>query len=499
MIGEYFMDKCIIAGISLDNNSKNGQIFSTANYILDWYKKEISKDDIPIEFIDKLDIAHYIMRYRLSHKIFEFEKFIDGFENGKLKNYKEFILTSRKEFDETEVDELCDIVVSKKKICDMISGRKTFQKLLNDVETGNYIDDEEICTRWEQEISKNWLKLSEIKRVQAIDSVVSLDLKNDDYTAVEENIRARYNPKNIIKTGYKSVDNLFPAGGFEFGRLYIIGGTSNIGKSNFMINLITNAISQSLTDPDSVFLYITGENLISESLERSYCCFTGEPHVDMVDKLLNNPTFTLKHGINNVLNRVKSNIIMRYIKPNVTTAQHVANLIDEAKQFGNLKAVYLDYLDLTTSGMHVDDLRLDLGKACQCYKDMAVDNEIPFITATQLNRSGYDKEAEPTLASMSESMKKVDNADFVLFLQPFSTPMITFPFQGQAKTCKVIKMTVLKNRGGEVGSSTRVVMATRLGEQKIFNYRMEEMPNIQEEPVITKNQIERYHDELLNF
>ena len=495
MLGEYFIDNCILAGISIDDDIRLGKILEAADYVLTWYKKEIPRNDVPIEFVDKLDIAHYTVRYRLSHKKFDFNKFIDGIRHGKFKELDSYIVANRVLLTKEDVDEISDIILSKKKICDMISGKDVFQKLLNDVETGNYIDDDEICERWELAISKNWSRISEIKRIQAVDTVASLDLKNDDYNAVEDNIRSRYSKKNIIRTGYKSVDNLFSAGGFEFGRLYVIGGTSNIGKSNFMVNLFVNAITQSLTDPDSIFLYITGENLISESLERTHCCFTGESHVEMVNKILNDPTFSLKHGINEYLEKSGSNIIMKYIKPNVTTAAHISSIVSEVSSMGNLKAVFLDYLDLTTSGMHVDDLRLDLGKACQCYKDIAVDFEIPFITATQLNRSGYDKELEPTLASMGESMKKVDNSDFVLFLQPPTNPTVIFPFQGLNKMCKVVKMTVLKNRGGEVGSSTRIMMATRLGDKKIFNYRMEEMPELSDEPFINNKQIKEHHND----
>lgn len=500
MLGEYFIDKCIIAGVSILDDPKMDQIFDIANYIITWYKREIPKTDIPIEFIDKLDMVHYIIRYRLSHKSFDFERFIDGLKKGKFKDLIPYVTANKVSPTKEDIDETFDMLLSKKRLCDMVSGKDSLQKLLNDVESGNYVDDYEICDRWEQEISKNWTKISEINKIQAIESVASLDLKNDDYDAVEANIRARYNEKNVIKTGYKSVDKLFPAGGFEFGRLYIIGGTSNIGKSNFMINLIINSITQSLTEPDSIFLYITGENLISESLERSYCCFTGEPHVKMVNNLMNDPTFSLKNGINKELSKRGSNIIMKYIKPNVTTAAQISAIVSDVSSMGNLKAVFLDYLDLTTSGMHIDDTRLDLGKACQFYKDIAIDFKVPFITATQLNRSGYDKDLEPTLASMSESMKKVDNSDFVLFLQQPKNTMITYPYQGLPKLCKVVKMTVLKNRGGEVGKSTRIMMATRLGEEKIFNYRMEEMPDGCDDPELNTDQLKEYEKEhLMNF
>lgn len=490
MLGEYFIDRCICASCSIERDySKYRQLFEASHFILSWYKKEIPRSDVPVEFIDKFDLAHYLTEYRVNQKQFNFDKLINGIREGKLKGLVPYIEANRTDFSDDDVSEFTNLILSKKKICNLISGKEKFQKLLNDIETGNYVDDVEICSRWEYEINRSWTKITEVNRLEAVKDVVSLDLQQDDYNPVETDIREKYNPKNILKTGYSSVDRLFTAGGFERGRLYVIAGTSNVGKSTFMMNLISNAIIKSLTDPDAIFLYLTGENLISESLERAYCCLTGEKHVQMVSRLLGDPTFSLKRGITDVLNNNISNIIMKYFRPGITTSSQLEAIVSEVSTMGNLKAVYLDYLDLTNSGRNVSDTRIDLSYACLDYKQIGVDYKVPFITATPLNRTGYDKDLEPTLSSMSESMKKVDHSDFILFLQPPHKPTMYFPFNGLQKMCKIVKMTVLKNRGGETGDSTQIMMATRLGEEKIFNYRMEELPKTQVDPVVNQHQI----------
>lgn len=461
---------------------------------MNWYRNEISRDDTPIEFIDKIDLVHYISNYRVIHKKLEFEKMILGMKSGKLKDLIPLLEAEKKELTEDNIKELMGVILSKKKVCDLIIGKDKLQHLLEDIETGNYIDDVEICERWEHEISRNYTKITEIKRANSINDITFLDLKNDDYSAVENSIRERYNPKNIMKTGYKSVDNLFPANGIEIGRFYIIGGTSGVGKSNLLINFIRNAIvgnSDTDYESDGIFLYLTGENLIDESLERTYCCLSGTKHTDMVNKILTDPTFSLKKDILEALKKYKSNILMRHFRAGVTTSTDIASIVEEVAATGRLKAVYLDYLDLTRSGLKLDDLRLDLNQACLDYKEIAKDYRIPFITCTQLNRSGYDKEQAPSLISMSESMKKVDNADFVLFLQPADTPKMSIPFNGGQKHYDKIKMTVLKNRNGETGSSTHLVMAVRMNNEKIFNYRMEEMPKLAEAPTVDKDYVEK--------
>lgn len=493
MLGEYFIDRCVCACCSIEQGKTQvKQIFEAANFILTWYKTEVSRTDMPIEFIDKFDLALYLTEYRTKQNEFNFDRLVVGIKDGRLKELIPYIEASRTIFSDEDILEFKAFILSKKKVCDLVSGKKNFQKLLNDIETGNYVDDIEICERWEHEISRSWSKINDVNRLESIEEVASLDLKNDNYSVVERDIREKYDSKNIIKTGFSSVDELFTAGGFERGRLYTIGGVSGIGKSNFAINLIANGLNQ-MEDPDSIFLYLTGENLISESLERMYCCFTGNPHVDMLDMLMSDPTFTLKNEIHKVLSEKRSNVIMRYFKAGITTSSQIASIVSEVSTMGNLKAVYLDYLDLTNSGRRIPDMRLDLGQACLDYKQIGIDYKIPFIQLTQLNRSGYDKELEPTLSSMGESMKKVEHSDFVLFLQFPQKPVIYFPFNGLNKKCRVIKMTVLKNRGGETGDSTQIMTSTKLGNKKIFNYRMEELPIMQTDPLVNVSQINDIH------
>ncbi|MEA3254116.1 MAG: DnaB-like helicase C-terminal domain-containing protein, partial [Chloroflexota bacterium] len=243
--------------------------------------------------------------------------------------------------------------------------------------------------------------------------------------------------------------------------------------SMFITNLNYNAIDNN--DGGGDYLYLTGENLISETLERLYCCITGTPHLEMVSKVLNDSDFNLKVEIKNTLTAKRSNIILKYFKSQRTTTADIRDYVDEAASGGRLKAVYLDYLDLLKSESRLEDTRLDLGEACNELKNIAIDYALPIISPTQLNKSGYDTELVPKLTSMSESMKKVDNSDFVLFLQPAPDPIITLNINGIPTVCKKVRMTILKNRNGETGESVFLIAPVRAGNIKIFNYRMLEL------------------------
>ena len=68
------------------------------------------------------------------------------------------------------------------------------------------------------------------------------------------------------------------------------------------------------------------------------------------------------------------------------------------------------------SGKEYDVYRLELGQVTLLMKAVAVLENIPLITVTQLNREGYDKESF-SLTQMGESIKKVEHSDFVALLK----------------------------------------------------------------------------------
>ena len=64
-----------------------------------------------------------------------------------------------------------------------------------------------------------------------------------------------------------------------------------------------------------------------------------------------------------------------------------------------------------------DAYRLELGDITMDLKVMAVLTRCPVLTVTQLTRNSYNLKEQMTLANIGESMKKVDNADFVAMFQ----------------------------------------------------------------------------------
>ena len=484
MLGEFFIDTCIRLGCAdLENTSLTNDLFESIDYILKWYKKETEKETFPNEFRDKLELAFYIGEYRCkNYSDYSFEKMIAGINSGKFKELIPILESKKEKIEEIELFELIKIVYQKKKMCQLISGTSELQNLFNQITSQNYNDDDEIIDKWEKQIDILYGNSEEIRKVESTTKMVTLDLRDGDYSAVMNDLRENHLGKNVIKTYYPSIDNLLPSGGFEKRRLYLIGGTSGVGKSVLLINILTNIIKNKQDDAEDTYIYLTGENLVGETLERIYCCMTGEYYGNVVKRILEDKTFSLEHEIRKLLIENKSNIQICYFEAHMTTLKDIDGIVGKLSANKNLKAVFLDYLDLLKSGYStsVIDTRIDQGFVSMGTKVMGVKYNVPFITPTQLNRSGYDKELEPSLTQMGESMLKINNSDFVVFLQPPKDHKIIFPFNGVNKLCRKVKATVLKNRNGEIGDSFYMTTTEKIGNEKVFNYRMEEMPKIRE-------------------
>ena len=498
MLSEYFVDVCIAACCSdippQIRQQKN--MFECIESIVDWYKKEIPEDARPVEFRDKVDILFWLSKYRKGNP-YNFDIMMAKLSEWKLGSFVPVLQELKKEFSEERFTEVYKMVLNRRKLCDVIHGKSELQQLLSDIDSCSLTDDEEVIEKWEKQLQKAHDDLQRIKKIESTDSASSLDVVNDSYNAMFSTMMDSVEESQILKTGFKYLENMLVTGGFENRRLYLIGGSSGIGKSTMLINLICNAIKLNkaeLAGAENTYLYITAENLIDETWIRFFCCLTGTPHQDFMSALktlkyetdlenLTNPEAAerklndfysrMKAKVSEELVAHKANVVFKYIPSGVSSTRDVLTIVDSVSKDYNLRAVFIDYLDLFISGRNLEQLRFELALVTQDLKNIGIDYNLPVITATQLNREGYNPDAEPKLTQMGESMEKVNKSDFVLFLQDGKTK--TFDVEGV--TYKQIRMTVLKQRNGRTGDTTSVAMASLRGSRSIFNFRMEEREN----------------------
>ena len=210
--------------------------------------------------------------------------------------------------------------------------------------------------------------------------------------------------------------------------LYIFAGGSGSGKSTLILNCINNDIvtkkKDETSNDSSVYLYITLENLIDESLLRLYQMMFGRDKIAALRDINNG--VDIKKLVSDRIRVSGFNVIFKYFrKGSISSTDIMMHLDDAIDQYGkgSVRGLYVDYLDLLKSDISSDLYRLELGSITASLKDIAVNYNIPVVTISQLNRSVYSNTDAKSLnmAMMSESMKKIEHADFIALMSKDQT------------------------------------------------------------------------------
>ena len=289
MIGEYFIDQCLMICCSLkDSDKRCKNIFDSMNRIFEWYKKEIEEQSISLSFKSKFELVYYLGKYRSQVKNFVFDDLIEKISLGKFKEFVEIMKLKYIELSEEDIIKLHSMILTRRKMSDLLIGKSKLDSLINDIDTSNFTDDQEIIEKWGNQVSELHSNLLTVKKQETANIAKRLDLVEDDYQPILEVIRASVDSDRLVKTGFDFFNENLTFGGFEQKRLYMFGGSSSVGKSTMLTNLITNAVLKQKHNQSKVdtFLYITAENLIDESLVRFYCCLTGIPHHLLIKKII---------------------------------------------------------------------------------------------------------------------------------------------------------------------------------------------------------------------
>ena len=259
--------------------------------------------------------------------------------------------------------------------------------------------------------------------------------------------------------------------------------TGNSGKSTFLINILNRCIEEygnkfkdkvekdksAMNDPKKVFIYITLENLIDESLMRMYQSMFDRSYDDLINLVISDSNTEIKQNISSKLDAANTTIIMKYFPKFSITPTDINMIIDDvASIYGkeNIQAVLVDYLDLLEMDRikykSNDMYRLELSKITSALKDIAVEHNLPLITLTQLGRDVYGKSFDPkslNLGLISEAIKKVEHADFVSLMVR------------DASDESKIYLYVGKNRGGK--SNVHMVVDVELEKFKFLSMRVD--------------------------
>ncbi|NDG29117.1 hypothetical protein EB118_03330 [bacterium] len=255
---------------------------------------------------------------------------------------------------------------------------------------------------------------------------IGLDLLEDVNTIIQDlNSEEKY-----ISSKWKWLDKKIGGGFLENGRsLYVFAGETNIGKSIFLGNAAINMASQ-------------GKTVLLVSLEM--------PELIYAKRLCTNITkipfhhlraesSTLYQQLQEYKNEnSESRIIIKEFPPSSITCNHLKAFIKKLTNKGiKIDALVVDYINLIHSTLGNNTYER-VKHVTEQLRALSYVFNFPVISATQLNRSGYDI-SDPGLNTLSESMGLGHTADVILSIWQEDTD----------KELGVIKMGLMKNRFGE--------------------------------------------------
>jgi replicative DNA helicase len=250
-----------------------------------------------------------------------------------------------------------------------------------------------------------------------LDLYTNIDTLIDDINSVERHIPSKWN----------WLDDCLGGGFLESGKsLYVFAGETNIGKSIFLGNVAHNIAKE-------------GKNVLLVTLEMSELLYarricSNVTKVPMKEMVGNTPA--IKQAIKDETGK----IFIKEFPPATITPSQLKGFIKKFQEQGiKLDAIVLDYLNLMHSTMGNNSYER-IKHVTEQIRAMSYLFECPIISATQLNRAGFDQD-NPDLATISESIGLAATADVIVSI-----------YQNEEdRELGIIRLGMMKNRYGPRG------------------------------------------------
>jgi replicative DNA helicase len=433
MITEQFINSCFHLILSKTPNDNliqsDKKIFSDMLNTLKVYenKKQI---EIPINIQNKYDCLKKICELKVN-KGETTEYAVDNvFLSDKFLDLKDYIETTREEeLDNEQIDDILKQIRVRVKISQLFySNYDAMNDFFTNVKSGNFDSSDDLLKAYESFIKEQHMLIMEFDRNDNSKKSSNLSICEDVCDDITTSIKLKYDKKNKLPTGYSIFDDLIFYGGFDPGRLYMFAGGSGAGKSTLLLNLISNVadtyarknlIEQKEEGIDNVVIYVTMENPIDESVFRLYMSIKNRNQDEALEDI--DSGINVREEVSNYFKNGRTNVLLKFYPAYSIGCFELMSILDDAiAKYGKnkIKGLYLDYLDLLISHKQNELYRLELSYIAATLKIIANHYNIPIITATQLNRSIYTiiSPDELNLSQMSEAIKKVEHADFVLLM-----------------------------------------------------------------------------------
>jgi replicative DNA helicase len=255
------------------------------------------------------------------------------------------------------------------------------------------------------------------------------DLGLDLYTNINTLIDDINSVERHIPSKWEWLDECLGGGFLEAGKsLYVFAGETNIGKSIFLGNVAHNIAKE-------------GKNVLLVTLEMSELLYarricSNVTKVPMKEMVGNTP------AIKQAIKDEEGKIFIKEFPPATITANQLKGFIKKFQEQGiKLDAIVVDYLNLMHSTIGNNSYER-IKHVTEQVRAMSYLFECPIISATQLNRAGFDQD-NPDLATISESIGLAATADVIVSI-----------YQNEEdRELGIIRLGMMKNRYGPRGTT----------------------------------------------
>lgn len=239
------------------------------------------------------------------------------------------------------------------------------------------------------------------------------------------------NPSRRLMCGMQGLNELI-GGGFESGRVYMLLGTSGVGKSITLLNLIyqikrfnKNYKTKDPTKTPCIVL-LTMENTVIETITRLFSLIMGSGNMssysaqDCINILRSQGELTLNDSS-------PIDIIIKYKANRSVDTSYLYTLYDDLLDEGReMICLVQDHVKRIRSVYANSDIRLELGDVVNELKVFAAEKDIPVLTNSHLNRDASRIIEEASRknnqdvgkllgkSNTGESMLMIDNLDCAL-------------------------------------------------------------------------------------
>jgi archaellum biogenesis ATPase FlaH len=264
--------------------------------------------------------------------------------------------------------------------------------------------------------------------------------------------------------------NAITQGGLPMKTLNIAMAGTGVGKSLFMCHCAAANLMQGLN-----VLYITlemAEERIAERIDANLLDVT-------IDDLKVLPKESYEKKITRIKNKTAGKLVIKEYPTASAGSANFRHLLNELRIKKNFvpDIIYIDYLNICISsriknGTNINSYTL-VKTIAEELRGLAVEFDVPIISATQTNRAGYS-DSDVGLENTSESFGLPATADFMFAI--ISTD--------ELQDLGQIMVKQLKNRYNDTGVNRRFVVGIDRSKMRLYNVEQSAQEDLLDGPVM---------------